>query len=125
MENDTLSFFHLIASIISIVAMWKIYVKAGRKGWEAIIPIYNIYVLTKIIKKPGYWTLLMLIPFVGIIFGIWSLNLLSKSFGKGSTYTIGIILVPFIMLPLLAFGDAKYTGAKSEESEATEAEVIE
>ena len=46
-----------------VVSMWKIFEKAGMEGWECIIPIYSTYILTKIVNKPGYWTILMLIPY--------------------------------------------------------------
>lgn len=100
----------LIISVISLVGMWKIYEKAGKPGWAAIIPIYNIIVLLEIIGKPVWWIVLYLIPCVNIIFGIWTINLLSKSFGQGVGFTIGIIFLSFIFLPLLGFGNFQYLG---------------
>lgn len=96
--------------IVTIVSMWKLFQKAGREGWEAIIPIYNSYVMTQLVNKPGYWVILMLIPYVGMIWSIWVLNLFVKGFGKDSGYTVGILFLPFIFLPMLAFGDAKWQG---------------
>ena len=52
----------------------------------------------------------MLIPFVNIIFAIWMTNLLSKSFGQNEGFTVGLILLPIIFYPILAFGSAKYGG---------------
>jgi hypothetical protein len=97
-------------TILYIISMWKIFTKAGQPGWAAIIPIYNIYVLLKIVGKPGYWLLLMLIPFVNIVFAIWSTNMLSKSFGKDEGFTVGLLLLGFVFYPILAFGSAKYEG---------------
>src|SRR6266568_8278630 len=58
-----------LAIIVLIVAsLWKIFAKAGEPGWAAIIPIYNAIVLLKIVGRPLWWLLLMLIPFVGLIF---------------------------------------------------------
>lgn len=108
--------------ILTLAGMWKVYTKAGRKGWESIIPIYNLYVLTKIVKKPAYWTILMLIPFIGIIWNIWAYNLLAKNFGKGEGTTLGLIFLPFIFFPMLGFGEAEYLGSESENE--IEAEVI-
>lgn len=62
-----------------LACFWKIYEKAGREGWEGIVPIYNLYVLTQIIGKPWWWTILMLIPYVNFIWIIWSYNLLAKN----------------------------------------------
>lgn len=100
----------LILAIISlmVVSMWKIYTKAGMEGWECIVPIFSTYILTKIVNKPGYWTILMLIPYVNIVFSIWVANRLSKSFGKGVGFTIGLILLPLIFYPILGLGDSEY-----------------
>src|SRR5689334_9558275 len=83
----------LIVGIISIIGMWKIFEKAGKPGWASIIPIYNIIVLLEIVGKPVWWIILFLIPCVNIIFGIWTINLLSKSFGQGEGFTVGLILL--------------------------------
>lgn len=101
---------YLAILIVVIVAEWKIYKKAGQPGWACIIPIYNILVLLRIIGKPWWWLLLLIIPVVNIVIGIWITNLLSKSFGKDEGFTVGLIFLPFIFLPILGFGDAAYTG---------------
>ncbi|MCH5683621.1 DUF5684 domain-containing protein [Niabella sp. W65] len=100
----------LIIGVILIISLWKIYQKAGYQGWEAIVPIYNIYILLKIVGKPWWWLLLMCIPYVGLVWHIWSYNMLSKSFGKTEGFTAGLVLLPFIFFPILAFGDARYLG---------------
>lgn len=102
--------FYVIFIALMIAAQWKIYTKAGKPGWACIVPIYNIIVLLEIVGKPWWWLLLMLIPFVNLVFFIWMYNLLSKSFGKSEGFTVGIILLPFIFLPILGFGDAVYQG---------------
>lgn len=98
--------------IFMVVCMWKIFVKAGQPGWACIVPFYNIYIYLKIIKKPGYWFLLFLIPIVNYIFIIWSVNLLSKRFGKDVGFTIGLLLLGIVFYPILAFGDAQYEGVE-------------
>jgi hypothetical protein len=60
----------LIIWLISVIGMWKIYEKAGKPGWAAIVPIYNIIVLLEIIGKPVWWLLLFLVPCVNIIFAV-------------------------------------------------------
>lgn len=102
---------YLAIVVLLIVAYWKVFEKAGKPGWAAIIPIYNVIVLLEIIGKPIWWFILLLIPIVNFIFGIIMLNLLSKSFGKGVGFTIGLIFLPFIFVPLLAFdNDTRYIG---------------
>lgn len=108
-----LEFLLVFAFVIVIffwIVNWRIFVKAGRPGWECIIPIYNSYIMLKIVGKPWWWLLLMCIPGLGIIWAIWSLNMLSKSFGKDEGFTIGLLLLGIIFFPVLAFGDARYIG---------------
>jgi len=102
--------FCLVFVVFFIAAMWKVFVKAGQPGWAAIIPIYNIYIMTKIGGKPGYWTLLCLIPIVNYIFTIWLYNMISKSFGKDEGFTVGLVLLGIVFWPILGFGSAKYQG---------------
>ncbi|MFM7627969.1 MAG: DUF5684 domain-containing protein [Algoriphagus sp.] len=93
-----------------IASMWGVFTKAGKPGWASLIPIYNLIILLEIVGKPWWWLLLMVIPVINIIFSVWIYNLLSKSFGKSEGFTVGLILLSFIFMPILAFGDAKYQG---------------
>ena len=93
--------------ILIIAAMWKVFEKAGQPGWAAIIPIYNLYIMTKIAGKPGWWVIMFLIPFVNLIFAIWLYNMVSKSFGKDEGFTAGLVILGFIFWPILGFGSAK------------------
>src|ERR1700744_3900552 len=106
----------IIIGIILIIAHWRIFEKAGRPGWAAIIPIYNVIVLLEIIGKPVWRLILLLIPCVNIIFGIWMVNLLSKSFGQSEGFAVGLILLPFIFYPILAFGNYTYLGPAAPEA---------
>ncbi len=94
---------------IMIVAFWKIFTKAGEEGWKSIIPFYNTWVLLEISGKPGWWLILMMIPFVNIVIMIMMYNGLSKSFGKGIGYTLGLIFLSPIFFLMLAFSKATYT----------------
>jgi ABC-type sulfate transport system permease subunit len=99
-------FFVLIAFIIA--STWKVFRKAGQPGWASIIPVYNVVVMLHIVKKPIWWVVLMFVPFVNIVVGIMVIHNLSKAFGKGVGFTIGMIFLPFIFLPILGFGKATY-----------------
>ncbi len=96
--------------ILMIAAIWKVFTKAGKPGWASIVPIYNIIVLLEVVGKPWWWLLLMLIPIVNIVIVIIVYHKLSLSFGKGSGFTVGLILLGIIFLPILGFGDAQYVG---------------
>jgi uncharacterized membrane protein YhaH (DUF805 family) len=100
----------LAFSILMIVALWKVFSKAGQLGWASIIPILNIYFICKIAGRPGWWVILMFIPFVNFIIWIILCIDLAKSFGKGTGFGIGLILLSFIFFPILGFGSAQYQG---------------
>jgi len=93
-----------------IVSFWKVFVKAGQPGWGSIVPIYNIYLLIVIARRPWWWLLLSLVPFVNIIIGIMISIDIAKKFGKGTGFGLGLAFLGFIFYPILAFGDAEYSG---------------
>ncbi len=100
----------LIPGLLIIVSQWRIYEKAGQPGWAVLIPFYNFYVLLKIVGKPGWWLIWMFVPLANIVIGIWVINLLSISFGKGVGFTLGLIFLPIIFYPILGFGNVEYKG---------------
>ncbi|HLF35071.1 MAG TPA: DUF5684 domain-containing protein [Cyclobacteriaceae bacterium] len=104
----TLSLLYGLIIVLCIVSMWVIFTKAKKPGWASIIPLYNIIVLLEIVGKPWWWLILMLIPVVNIVIMIIVMHKLSEAFGQGVGFTIGLILIGFIFLPLLAFGNYNY-----------------
>src|SRR6478735_258551 len=100
----------LAVAVISIAGTWKAFEKAGQPGWACLIPVYNYYIMLKIGGKPGWWLLLFLIPLVNVVFAVWTVNMVSKSFGKDEGFTVGLVLLGFIFWPILGFGDAQYQG---------------
>jgi ABC-type phosphate transport system permease subunit len=107
--------FTLLILALLLASMWKIFEKAGRQGWEGIVPIYNSWVMAEIVGKPGWWGLLTLVPVVGIFVGLYLLYLLTKSFGLGIGFFIGMLLLGIVFIPMLAFGDAQYQGIPEDE----------
>jgi hypothetical protein len=95
---------------ILVIPYWVIFTKAGQPGWPALIPIYSTYILLKVIGRPGWWLILFLIPFVNFVIYIIVSNDLSKSFGHGVGFTIGLIFLSIIFLFILAFGSSTYRG---------------
>lgn len=126
--------------VIAVIGMWKMFTKAGVDGWKAIIPILNIYELYKMSWNRNYfWAALILtivgrgvsssengfFAFIGTIclIGAFILNVLlynhlSKSFGQGIGFTVGLLLLPIIFFPILGFGSAQYEGNLSGASSA-------
>jgi hypothetical protein len=101
---------YLVLIVSIIVSMWKIFTKAGKPGWAAIVPIYNIIVLQEIVGKPAWWIILYFIPLVNLVIAVWTTNLLSKSFGNSEGFTLGLLFLPFVFYPVLAFGNSSYHG---------------
>lgn len=103
------SLLYFAVVVLTIVSLWKVFEKAGKPGWASIIPIYNVIILLEIVKKPWWWLLLMLIPILNIILAIIVTHRLSLSFKQSVGFTLGLIFLPFIFYPLLAFGDYNYS----------------
>lgn len=104
----------LAASALMIVSWWKVFQKAGRPGWAAIVPIYNLVVMFQIVGMSPWLILLALIPFVGqlalfIVMIIMNIKM-AKAFGKDDGFAIGLIFLPVVFVPILAFGQAKFAG---------------
>ena len=117
----TIGVIAIIVAILDIIAMWKIFKKAGEAGWKSIIPIYNNVVLFKIAGISPWWVLGYLaaaIPFVGIFIAlgvsIYAMINLAKSFGKGGAFAAGLVLLSAIFYWILGFGKAEYQGNKKE-----------
>jgi len=106
----------IVISIVMIISYWRIFEKAGKPGWASLVPIYNIIVLLEIVGKPMWWLILILFPCTAWIFGIWTINLLSKSFGQSEGFTVGLVLLGIIFYPILAFGNYQYLGPSAKEA---------
>jgi|ERR1700730_15821016 hypothetical protein len=113
----------LLIALLVIVAMWKVFTKAGQPGWASIIPIYNLYIWCKIVGRPWWWILLMLIPLVNFIIMIILCIDLAKSFGKGAGFGLGIAFLGIIFLPILGFGSAQYQGPAAGQGLAVRSQV--
>jgi Family of unknown function (DUF5684) len=100
-----------IAVIVLVIAgFWRVFTKAGEAGWKSIIPIWNIIVLLRIIGRPLWWILLLIVPLVGIVISAIIAQDVAKSFGKGVGFGVGLWLLSFIFYPILGFGSARYEG---------------
>jgi len=96
--------------VFEIAALWMVFVKGGRPGWAAIIPIYNIYVMIKVAGRPGWWWILFIVPLVNIVIAIIVYLDLAKSFNRSTGFGVGLFFLSFIFIPILGFGPATYVG---------------
>ena len=100
-----------LAIVVAVIAgWWQIFTKAGEAGWKAIIPIYNVIVILKIVGRETWWVILMLIPIVSFIVWIVVAIDLAKSFGRGTGFGVGLALLSPIFSLMLGFGSDTYKG---------------
>lgn len=97
-------------SILIIVSMWKIFKKAGKQGWESIVPIYNVIVMLEISGLPMWYLVLYIIPFANIYAMFKTYIELAKKFGKGTGFGVLTVFVPIVGFPVLAFSNCSYEG---------------
>ena len=94
---------------LSFLTIWisyiKIFSKAGQSGWKAFIPFLNLFTFTKVVEKPVWWIAIYLVLPVGYLL---SAIQIAKSFGRNITFSIGLIILPIVFFPLLAFGKSTY-----------------
>jgi hypothetical protein len=100
----------LVVVVAMLVAMWKVFTKAGQPGWASLIPIYNTLVMLRITGRSGWWLLGMFVPFLNFFVVIRLIFDLAKVFGRGIGFGFGLLFLFPIFLLILAFGDAEYLG---------------
>jgi len=97
-------------TLFLLAATWVLFEKAHEPGWLGLIPIVNLFVLLKIVKKPWWWFILLLIPIVQVVPALFLMMALAEQFGRSNLFGVGLFLLGFVFVPLLAFGDAEYRG---------------
>lgn len=105
--------------VLMIATMWRLFTKAGRPGWAALIPVYNLYVLVKIAKRPGWWLIWYFVPVVCLVVHIIVSLDIARAFGKKVVFGIMLWLLPFIGYPILSFGEAAYQSERSSRPHST------
>src|SRR5699024_4780179 len=87
--------FFLVVQVIHFLGTWKLYKKAGREAWEALVPVYNAVILMKIIHRPWWWVILLFIPVVNLIMFpvVWVETI--RSFGRRSTLETWLVVLTF------------------------------
>jgi hypothetical protein len=103
----TYSIFILAILVITLVAMWKIFVKLGEPGWKGLIPIYNVFKIFELSGKSGWLVLLFLIPCVNIIAAWLLADALGDMFGKSFGYKLGLFIFPGLFHLILGFGSSQ------------------
>jgi Family of unknown function (DUF5684) len=101
----------LFWSVALLIGMWKVFAKAGQPGWAALVPIYNLIILVKIVGRPAWWVLLCFIPLANVVFTIVVAIDVAKAFGQSAAFGFFLIfLLGGIGYLILGFGNYRYLG---------------
>jgi hypothetical protein len=104
--------FGVVGYLLIAFAYFGIFRKADQPVWAAFVPIVNIYFLLKTVGRPWWWLLLLLfVPCLNVIFYLIVAYDLSRSFGHGVAFWIGLIFLSIIFLYILSYGRSEYRGA--------------
>lgn len=116
------SIISLALAVFAIVVMWKIFQKAGKEGWKAIVPFLNVYTLFEITWGNGWYFLLVflaIIPILGyiavLVLCIITYVKLAKAFGKSDGFAVGLIFLGVIFMAILAFDSSTYLGVPQKD----------
>ena len=109
-QSPIVTIIALIIVVLIIAAVWKIFDKAGEAGLKAIVPFLNIYTEYKLFWGNGWLFLLTLIPVVNVIVSFILFHKMSKAFGHGIGFTLGLIFLPYIFFVILGFNGDEYLG---------------
>lgn len=109
--------YTLIPSYIVLASQFKLFGLVGRKSWEAFVPVYNIWVLLKVLKKPWYWLFLFFLPGINIMMlMVVSVNTASVFNKRSLSDSLQAALIPFIFFPRIGMQkDLKFTGPVDRE----------
>lgn len=115
---DPMEVLGMFAGVIAIAVLivlfyavvgWKIFVKAGKPGLASLVPVHNVVVSLEIAGRPLWWIFLTFVPLLNVLVLVLLAFDFAKRFGKGWLFAVGLVLLWFVFLPILAFGRSKYT----------------
>jgi hypothetical protein len=107
----------LVAVVLTLATLWRLFSKAGESGWKCLVPVYGAMVFQRILGRPAWWVVLMLVPVANLVVAIIECFDLAKVFGKGTGYALGLMFLGPIYAMVLAFGPAKYVGPGGKPSQ--------
>jgi hypothetical protein len=100
--------FVAVFLVVIVASMARVFRKAGRSGWAAFVPIYNLVVLLEIAGRPAWWVLFTPVPVVNLVLGARLGVALADRFGRGRLFGLGLFFLGPLFFPLLAFSDLRY-----------------
>ncbi len=98
----------IVAAGATYVGGWKMFEKADMPGWGILVPFYNVVLVLRMIGRPGWWLILLIIPGPNLIVAVLMDLEIAERFGKGMAFGMGLFFLPFVFLPILGYGDPRY-----------------
>lgn len=112
MDAKQLLLQFLLSQFLFAFMFYRVFIKAGKPGWAALVPFYNVFLFFKISGSPGWWVIFSVIPLIKFVFFIIGGYRLAKRFGKGDDYAIACAMFGFIFVPILGYGKSEYLPLK-------------
>jgi signal peptidase I len=108
----------LIFVLPQLIGLWKLFEKAGRPGWEALVPVYNVVMILKMVNRPWWWIFYLMIPLIGQLIGIGVYKEFLKAFGKDTflDLVLGILFAPIYLIFIGFNKDVRYVGPPSHDT---------
>ncbi|WP_309135488.1 DUF5684 domain-containing protein [Cellulomonas sp.] len=100
----------VVVYVVVAIALAGVFRKAGEPAWQAFVPVLNTLVLLRVAGRPLWWFLLLLVPVLNVVVLVVVWNDVSRSFGRGPGFTVGLVLLPVVFLYVLWLGDSTYRG---------------
>ncbi|MCC3145295.1 DUF5684 domain-containing protein [Halanaerobium sp. Z-7514] len=91
--------------LFGTICLWLLFIEAGEKGWKSLIPIYNIYIISKIADKPTWWLILLFIPIANVIIALILFVNFIKKFNQPAWHAILLLFIPHLYVFYIAFSD--------------------
>lgn len=108
MNLDTVTIIEILAIALVFTGYWRLFEKAGKPGWAAVVPIYNVIVLLQVVERPLWWAIFFFVPLVNLVVSVVVHVDLAQRFGKPPLFGLGMALFPVIFVPILGFGESRY-----------------
>jgi hypothetical protein len=115
--NTAVTIVELVVALLGIAGLWRMFAKAGRPGWGAIIPIFNLYLFVRMAGRPGWWIVLYLVPLVNIVIHAIVCLDVARNFGKSKAFgIIALWLLSVIGIVILGFDESGYSATMDREA---------
>jgi len=111
----SLSLIYLVLIILIATGIWRMFEKAGKPGWAALVPLYREWNMVQMTGKSLWWFFLLFVPLVNFVIIVRLYIEVARAFGKRGSYALMMVFFPFVAFPTLGFGAARYKDPNAPE----------